>query len=71
MDLSRLKVIDKIIPEPLGGAHRDYSRMAEILKEEILQALAELEVLSCEELVEKRQKKFRRMGEYMGEGRSG
>lgn len=67
-DLLKLKVIDKIIPEPLGGAHRDYSQMAEILKQEILQALSELEVLSPQELMDKRLEKFRKMGEYLGEG---
>ncbi len=71
MDLLKLKVIDKIIPEPLGGAHRNYSEMAKILKEEILVALAELEVFSPEELVEKRVGKFRRMGEYLMEGPPG
>jgi acetyl-CoA carboxylase carboxyl transferase subunit alpha len=68
MDLLKLKVIDKIIPEPLGGAHRNYSEMAKILKEEILLALSELELLSPEELVEMRVEKFRRMGEYLTEG---
>ena len=67
-DLLKLKVIDKIIPEPLGGAHRNYSRMAEILKQEILQVLSELEVLSPQELMDKRLEKFRKMGEYLGEG---
>jgi acetyl-CoA carboxylase carboxyl transferase subunit alpha len=65
MDLMELKIIDKIIPEPLGGAHRNYSQMAKILKEEIFLALAELEALSPEELVEKRLEKFRKMGEYL------
>jgi acetyl-CoA carboxylase carboxyl transferase subunit alpha len=65
MDLSKLKIIDKIIPEPLGGAHRNYSQMARILKEEILLALSELELFSPEELVERRLEKFRKMGEYL------
>lgn len=65
MDLSKLKIIDKIIPEPLGGAHRNYSQMARILKEEILLALSEMELFSREELVEKRLEKFRKMGEYL------
>jgi len=64
-DLMRLKVIDKIIPEPKGGAHRDPKGLAQILKEEILSALNELEQLSPEELIEKRIAKFRVMGEYM------
>ena len=68
MDLLKLKVIDKIIPEPLGGAHRNYSEMATILKDEILLALSELEVLTQDELIEKRLEKFRKMGEYLKEG---
>lgn len=68
MDLLKLKVIDKIIPEPLGGAHRNYSEMAKILKDEILLALSELEVLTPDELIEERLEKFRKMGEYLEEG---
>jgi acetyl-CoA carboxylase carboxyl transferase subunit alpha len=64
-DLMRLKVIDKIIPEPGGGAHRDPNRQAQVLKAEVLSALAELEVLSPEELIAQRIAKFRVMGEYL------
>jgi acetyl-CoA carboxylase carboxyl transferase subunit alpha len=62
----RLKIIDKIIPEPGGGAHRDPQRQAETLKQEVLSALNELEGLNPEELMEKRIGKFRVMGEYLG-----
>jgi acetyl-CoA carboxylase carboxyl transferase subunit alpha len=64
-DLMRLKVIDKIIPEPGGGAHRDPNRQAQVLKAEVLSALAELEGLSPEELIAQRIAKFRVMGEYL------
>jgi acetyl-CoA carboxylase carboxyl transferase subunit alpha len=64
-DLMRLKVIDKIVPEPGGGAHRDPKRQAQILKEEILAALNELEALNPEELIERRIAKFRVMGQYL------
>jgi acetyl-CoA carboxylase carboxyl transferase subunit alpha len=64
-DLLRLKVIDKIIPEPKGGAHRDPKGLAQILKEEILASINELVQLSTEELIEKRIQKFRVMGEYL------
>jgi acetyl-CoA carboxylase carboxyl transferase subunit alpha len=57
-------VIDKIIPEPGGGAHRDPNRQAQVLKTEVLSALAELEGLSTEELIARRIAKFRVMGEY-------
>jgi len=64
-DLLELGIIDKIIPEPLGGAHRDYQRAAQILKEEIIKVLDELRILTTEELLEKRLSKFRVMGKYI------
>ncbi|MCJ7577596.1 MAG: acetyl-CoA carboxylase carboxyltransferase subunit alpha [candidate division Zixibacteria bacterium] len=66
-DLLELKVIDKIIPEPIGGAHKDPDKQALILKEEILNALDELEKLNQEELIERRIHKFRVMGEYLSQ----
>jgi acetyl-CoA carboxylase carboxyl transferase subunit alpha len=66
-DLLELKVIDKIIPEPIGGSHKDSNKQALILKEEILNALDELEKLNQEELIERRIQKFRVMGEYLSE----
>jgi acetyl-CoA carboxylase carboxyl transferase subunit alpha len=61
-DLFRFRVIDDIIPEPLGGAHRDHREMANILKSYLLRHLRELRNLSLEELLEQRYQKFRRMG---------
>jgi acetyl-CoA carboxylase carboxyl transferase subunit alpha len=55
-------VIDDIIPEPLGGAHRDHREMANTLKSYLLRHLRELRSLSLEELLEQRYQKFRRMG---------
>jgi acetyl-CoA carboxylase carboxyl transferase subunit alpha len=63
-DLLELGVIDKIVPEPLGGAHRDYLKQANLLKEEILCAFEELRELSKEKLLEKRIEKFRKMGQF-------
>ena len=63
-DMLDLKLIDKIIPEPPGGAHNDYKLMAETMKKEILDALNELENLPPEELLKKRIEKFRRMGVF-------
>lgn len=65
--LLEIGVIDKIIPEPLGGAHRDHLKQAQILKEEILFALEELKGLSKEQLLEKRIEKFRKMGQFIEE----
>lgn len=64
-DLMRLKVIDKIIPESKGGAHRNPEGQADILKLEILSALDQLSELSPDDLVERRISKFRVMGEYL------
>jgi acetyl-CoA carboxylase carboxyl transferase subunit alpha len=63
-DLFRLRVIDDIIREPLGGAHRDHREMANTLKTYLLRYLRELRLLPIEELIEQRYRKFRRMGVY-------
>jgi acetyl-CoA carboxylase carboxyl transferase subunit alpha len=61
-DLFRLGVIDHIIPEPLGGAHRDHREMANTLKTYLLRYLRDLRAIPPEELLEQRYQKFRRMG---------
>jgi acetyl-CoA carboxylase carboxyl transferase subunit alpha len=61
-DLARLGVIDEIIPEPLGAAHREPREMANTLKHYLLRSLRDLVPLSAEELLEGRYQKFRRMG---------
>jgi acetyl-CoA carboxylase carboxyl transferase subunit alpha len=67
-DLSRLRVIDEIVKEPLGGAHRDPKGMAETLKEVIERHLKELERMNIEELLNLRYEKFRRMGTFIDNG---
>jgi len=57
-------VIDAVIPEPSGGAHRDWQLAAKFIEEQISQALAELEPLSHQELIAKRIEKFRRIGKF-------
>ncbi|HXX33945.1 MAG TPA: acetyl-CoA carboxylase carboxyltransferase subunit alpha [Thermodesulfobacteriota bacterium] len=69
-DLSRLGVIDEIIKEPLGGAHRDPEAMARILKEVVERHLKELEKMNEEELLSLRYEKFRRMGTFIDDGGS-
>ena len=66
-DLLRFGIIDEIVPEPLGGAHRDPVQMARVLKEALLRHLRELLPLSAEELVADRYQKLRRMGVYLEE----
>ena len=63
-DLLGLGVIDEIIPEPLGGAHRDHRRMATTLKMSLTAALRKLEMLPRGQLVQRRYEKFRRMGQF-------
>lgn len=61
-DLLKMGIIDEIIPEPLGGAHRDPQKTAEGLKEVINRGLEELKELNKENLLKLRYKKFRAMG---------
>jgi acetyl-CoA carboxylase carboxyl transferase subunit alpha len=63
-DLFRLRVIDEIIPEPLGGAHRDPRGMANFLKAYLLRYLRELTPVPIPELLESRYQKFRRIGVF-------
>jgi acetyl-CoA carboxylase carboxyl transferase subunit alpha len=63
-DLFKLEVIDQIIPEPLGGAHRDPREMANTLKTFLLRHLRELRGVPVQELLEARYQKFRRMGVF-------
>lgn len=61
-ELLELGLIDDVISEPLGGAHRKVNKMAEILKNRILKEVEELEKIKPEILIEKRIKKFGNMG---------
>lgn len=64
-DLHRLNVIDEIIPEPLGGAHRDHREMANTLKNYLVRSIRELRLLPGPELLEARYQKFRKMGMFL------
>lgn len=61
-DLLKMGIIDEVIPEPLGGAHRDAQKTALSIKEAILRNFKELRLLDKEELLKLRYKKFRSMG---------
>jgi acetyl-CoA carboxylase carboxyl transferase subunit alpha len=61
-DLVELGVVDEIVPEPLGGAHRDPAQAIRIVRDKILAYLRELKALSAEERIEARYEKFRRIG---------
>ena len=62
----KLNVIDEIIPEPLGGAHRDRDRMLENLKTSITQNLDYFKDLSPEEIANERKNKFLKIGRNDG-----
>ncbi len=62
--LRRLGVIDEIVPEPVGGAHRNHQEMASTLKGILENSFAQLRQLSLDELLELRYQKFRRMGVF-------
>jgi acetyl-CoA carboxylase carboxyl transferase subunit alpha len=64
-DLRQLGVIDEVVREPLGGAHRNPEKMAEDLKESVERHLRELERLEISELLEVRYDKFRRIGTFI------
>jgi acetyl-CoA carboxylase carboxyl transferase subunit alpha len=61
-DLLKMGLIDEVVPEPLGGAHRDVKKIAASVKETILRNLKELESLNKDDLLKLRYKKFRSMG---------
>lgn len=66
-NLKKLGVIDDIIPEPFGGAHKN-PKCAEInLKKVVLLSISELEKIKIDTLLENRYNKFRRIGFFMGE----
>jgi acetyl-CoA carboxylase carboxyl transferase subunit alpha len=64
-DIKALDVIDEIVPEPVGGAHRDHEAMAKALHEALSRNLKELKGKSPEQLVEERYQKFRKMSRFV------
>jgi acetyl-CoA carboxylase carboxyl transferase subunit alpha len=63
-DLKELDVIDEIVPEPLGGAHRDHDAAAKSVQEAIEKSLRELKELPMEKILAERYDKFRRMARF-------
>ena len=64
-DLLEQKIIDRIIEEPLGGAHKDHQAAADTLKSVLLEELEKLVKIKPEKLIEERLEKFGSMGEYI------
>ena len=67
-DLLEMKLIDGIIPEPLGGAHRNHAAAIANLRDAISGHLDELCRMPMKELLDQRYAKFRRAGEFAGDG---
>lgn len=63
-DLQQMGIIDRIVPEPFGGAHRNWDEAATVLKRHLLEALAELRSLDPDELVAQRMDKFAAMARF-------
>ena len=63
-DLLEQKIVDRIIPEPLGGAHNNHKKAADNLKSALLEELADLVKIKKDKLVQSRIDKFGSMGPY-------
>ena len=65
-DLMRLRVVDGVLPEPVGGAHRDPATAIKTLQAEVSRHLEALSGVSVSELLDRRVAKYRRMGVFRG-----
>ena len=63
-DLKKFGVIDRIVPEPMGGAHRDHKAAADTLKASLAEALTPLLSMPVQDLLDRRYRKFREMGVF-------
>ena len=63
-DLSDFGLIDEVLPEPLGGAHRGPDAVAEVIHNALLKNLEELDALSIDEVLENRQRRLASFGEF-------
>ena len=63
-DMKKMNLVDKVIKEPEGGAHRNKSKTFEVVKTNILTAYGELSKLSSEKLISKRMDKYSNMGVF-------
>ncbi len=62
--LRRLQLVDEVVPEPLGGAHRDPQVMADTLKAAILKSLSALKALPIEDLLSQRRQRIANYGVF-------
>ncbi|MEN2985897.1 MAG: acetyl-CoA carboxylase carboxyltransferase subunit alpha [Thermodesulfovibrionaceae bacterium] len=63
-DLKEFGIIDDVIQEPLGGAHRDHQEIAKRVKNKLLEAIEEIMAIPTEELLKRRYEKFRKIGDF-------
>lgn len=66
-DLEKLKLVDEVIPEAMGGAHQDPEKAFGDLKKTVLRHLKELSAIPTDKLLAQRYAKFRRVGEFIGD----
>jgi acetyl-CoA carboxylase carboxyl transferase subunit alpha len=64
-DLLALRLVDEVIPEPLGGAHNNPAAMAATFKQHVLKHLTELQAMTGAERLRKRYEKFRAHGHFI------
>ena len=69
-DLLKLKIIDEVIPEPLGGAHRDPESIAADIKHSIIKNLKNFENFTKDEIYDHRKSKFLQIGRDQGFNKS-
>jgi acetyl-CoA carboxylase carboxyl transferase subunit alpha len=63
-DLSDFGLVDEVLPEPLGGAHRGPDAVGEVIRNALLKNLEELDTLSIDEVLENRQRRLASFGEF-------
>jgi len=62
--LSEFGLVDEVLPEPLGGAHRNPAQTAEVIRNAVLDTLGQLDELSIEQLLEARQRRLAGFGQF-------
>jgi acetyl-CoA carboxylase carboxyl transferase subunit alpha len=62
--LSEFGLVDEVLPEPLGGAHRNPKEAAEVIRNAVLKSLDELDQLSPEQLLDRRQRRLASFGQF-------
>ena len=69
-DLLRFGIVDEVIPEPLGGAHRDHREAAASLKTYLIQTVRQLKDVATNELLDRRYDKYRKIGVFFDAAQS-